>query len=529
MAHDVFISYSRKDISIAEAVCERLEDSSINCWMTPRDVTTSTSWEEAIFNAIESSKLMVLVLSSHSNNSPQVVREVCSAVGQGVSVIPFRIEDMPPSGAMNYFLSTVRWFDALTPPLEDHLDKLAETIHRRLDIITQAVHEPVVCDQDVADSTSLENTSVFLGQRQRDVLSKDMYVDQDVDDSHVNQLRVVDSLEVQGPSSQGQIQLCIGDLTRTGPNDSVDVLVVWTVRDSYFPIPRSLIGALLQRGISVEALAEDKEVDLRQAFTCWLSREIIDPPEGIRFKRILCYEPAESATAAEHVGDIFRSLAPFLGGAFPVRRVATPLLASGTQRVAAEEMLRELVGSAVHWLSSGLPIDCLKIVCLPDNHEDELTRLFSELKSQYSDMSAHKYSQFSYDFFISYSHQDVREVQIFEQTLLSHQKNLRIFIDRKNLTAGAAWQREIFESIDVSRKVAVFYSPTYLDSKVCIEEFNIALCRHRESDEPVLIPIYLYSAKLPTYMRLVQFLDCREFDQNKLNEAALEFVRNINK
>jgi len=128
----VFISYSTKDTAIAEAVCEGLEGNSIWCWMAPRDVTPGTSWAAAIDKAIRASKLMVLVLSSHSNSSPQVVREVCSVVGQGGTVIPFRIEDIPPSGAMNYFLSTVHWFDALTPPLEDHISRLVENANRLL-------------------------------------------------------------------------------------------------------------------------------------------------------------------------------------------------------------------------------------------------------------------------------------------------------------------------------------------------------------------------------------------------------------
>ena len=128
----VFISYSTKDTAIAEAVCEELENSSIRCWMAPRNVTPGMSWAAAIDKAIQASKLMVLVLSSHSNSSPQVVREVCSAVGQGVSIIPFRIEDIPPSGAMNYFLSTVHWFDALTPPLEDHISRLVGNAKRLL-------------------------------------------------------------------------------------------------------------------------------------------------------------------------------------------------------------------------------------------------------------------------------------------------------------------------------------------------------------------------------------------------------------
>jgi hypothetical protein len=43
-------------------------------------------------------------------------------------VIPLRIEDVLPSKTLEYFISTQHWLDALTPPLEDHLAHLAETI-----------------------------------------------------------------------------------------------------------------------------------------------------------------------------------------------------------------------------------------------------------------------------------------------------------------------------------------------------------------------------------------------------------------
>lgn len=493
MTHAVFVSYAEKDISVAEAVVAGLENKGVTCWIAPRDIPPGDSFVAAVVSAIKSSKIMVVILSGNSNDK-QVVKQVEIAVADNLTLIPFRIEDISPSGAMAYLLNTEHWLDAFTRPVEDHLDKLIEMLLREVDIESR----PAIAFTE-ADSEHAEN-----------------------------ELNVVDSFDVHGATTQSQIQFCVGDLTKAKPEDSVDVLVVWTVRDSYFPIPGSLIGALHQEGVDIETLAEDKEVDLRQAFSCWLSHQLHDPPPGIQFKRILCYEPEESASASEHVGDIFRSLAPFLGGTFPVRTVATPLLASGFQRQAKIEMLQQLVEASVHWMSSGLPLNCLKIVCLPDDHIDELTRLFAELKSHYSDLSLQRGSKFSYDLFISYSHKDAREVLMFEDTLLAQQNDLRIFIDRKNLNSGAAWQREIFEAIDDSRKVAVFYSPTYLDSKVCIEEFNIALCRHRESDESVMLPIYLYSANLPTYMRLVQFIDCREFNPNKLNDAALELIGNIN-
>jgi hypothetical protein len=341
------------------------------------------------------------------------------------------------------------------------------------------------------------------------------------------QLQVLDTIEVKSAKSQGLIRFCVGDLTNLTSDDTVDVLIIWSVRDNYSLIPGTFVNALYQKGISIEALAMDKEVDLRQAFSCWLSREIKETLPGITFSRILCFEPDESAKAGELVGDIFRSLAPFLGGSFPIRTVSTGLLASGRLMESKKVMLQQLVEAAVHWMSSGLPLDCLNIVSLPDSRIDELTQLFSELKSRFTGTISVNQNQCKYDIFISYSHKDIREVDLFIEFLLGQNKDSRIFIDKQNLNPGSAWQREIYEAIDGCRKVATFYSPTYLDSKVCIEEFNIALCRHRESDESILKPIYLYSANLPTYMRLVQFFDCRESNREKLKQAANYLLQDV--
>ena len=74
----------------------------------------------------------VLVFSANANASPQVMREVERAVAKGLPVIPFRIEDIPPSKSMEYFISAPHWLDALTPPLEGHLQTLSDSIHALL-------------------------------------------------------------------------------------------------------------------------------------------------------------------------------------------------------------------------------------------------------------------------------------------------------------------------------------------------------------------------------------------------------------
>jgi hypothetical protein len=128
MAHDVFISYSSKDKAVADGICATLEGRRIRCWVAPRDVLPGVPYGEALIDGLGASRLLVLVFSSHSNVSPQVAREVERAVSKGIPIIPFRIETVPMSKSMEYFISSPHWLDALTPPLEKHLAYLADTV-----------------------------------------------------------------------------------------------------------------------------------------------------------------------------------------------------------------------------------------------------------------------------------------------------------------------------------------------------------------------------------------------------------------
>ena len=128
MAHDVFISYSSKDKTVADAVCAVLEKGGTRCWIAPRDVRPGTPYGEAIIEAIHGANVMVLVFSSHANASGHIPKEVERAVSKGLTIIPFRIQDVMPGRSLDYFIGSVHWLDAMTPPLEAHLEKLARTV-----------------------------------------------------------------------------------------------------------------------------------------------------------------------------------------------------------------------------------------------------------------------------------------------------------------------------------------------------------------------------------------------------------------
>jgi Skp family chaperone for outer membrane proteins len=134
MAHSVFISYSSQDKPVADAVCAALERASIRCWIAPRDVQPGRSFAGEITRAIQHSKVMVLIFSRHSNQSEQVLREVQLAANSHLHIVQFRIQDVIPSDDLEYYLSAPHWLDALTPPLESHLDRLGISVKALLDM-----------------------------------------------------------------------------------------------------------------------------------------------------------------------------------------------------------------------------------------------------------------------------------------------------------------------------------------------------------------------------------------------------------
>lgn len=134
MTHDVFISYSSKDKTIADAVCAMLEGHKIRCWIAPRDVPPGQPFASALIHAISASRILVLILSSDANNSVHVLREVGEAVDHGIPVVPLRIEDIQPSEEMRYYIKSIHWLDALTPPMERHLEKLVHSVQALLGV-----------------------------------------------------------------------------------------------------------------------------------------------------------------------------------------------------------------------------------------------------------------------------------------------------------------------------------------------------------------------------------------------------------
>lgn len=178
MGHDVFISHSSKDKQTSDMICRYLENAGISCWMAPRDIAPGQDWAEAIVDAISHSQIMLLVFSSHANDSTQINREISVASEEKIPIVPFRIEDVQPSKKLRYYLSTPHWLDALPPPAEDHFDYLAKSILRFLpDTLDNEEPEEVV-QQEAASEPLKElvqkETTVDVQDPEDDYIDDDL-------------------------------------------------------------------------------------------------------------------------------------------------------------------------------------------------------------------------------------------------------------------------------------------------------------------------------------------------------------------
>ena len=107
MKYDVFISYSSDDQKVVEGLCAYLEAQKIRCFVAYRDIHPSMVWARAIVEALDESRMMVVVFSENFNRSEQVDREIELASEDKKPILTFRITDDAFKGAKKYYLTNL--------------------------------------------------------------------------------------------------------------------------------------------------------------------------------------------------------------------------------------------------------------------------------------------------------------------------------------------------------------------------------------------------------------------------------------
>lgn len=132
MPHDIFISYSTENADWANALCELIESNGFHCWMAPRDICPGANWGAEIVRGINEAKLMMLLLSTASNHSRQVAREVQLADSAQLGIIPILLEAIQPEGDFLYFIGNTQWLTAIGGAPQSHAATLLASVRTEL-------------------------------------------------------------------------------------------------------------------------------------------------------------------------------------------------------------------------------------------------------------------------------------------------------------------------------------------------------------------------------------------------------------
>lgn len=128
----VFISHSSEDAAVADKVCRALESAGLATWICSRDIQPGQTWACAITEGLECSGVLVLLFTAHANSSQHVLRELDSALGHRIPILPVRLDNTPLSKDIEYYINVAHWIAVSDGRIDPHLDKIADGCRRLL-------------------------------------------------------------------------------------------------------------------------------------------------------------------------------------------------------------------------------------------------------------------------------------------------------------------------------------------------------------------------------------------------------------
>src|SRR5580658_4893546 len=131
-AGDVFVSYASQNAATANALVTALERQGLKCWIAPRDVAPGALYADEIINAINGTKVLVLVLSENAVASPHVGKELERASSKRKPIVTLRTDTALLTTAFEYFLSESQWIDIAADGTEIAFGKVVTAVRRRM-------------------------------------------------------------------------------------------------------------------------------------------------------------------------------------------------------------------------------------------------------------------------------------------------------------------------------------------------------------------------------------------------------------
>lgn len=160
-SHDVFISFSRKDQAIANAIYKELRKNNVSCFFDLVSIQGGEEYQKIIVESINKAKIFLIICTPNSMQSAWVRNELAFAQNRRKPIIPIVMDDVQLSDDILFQLGKLRYLHIDSRNIEQGLNELERILHHLLkqtegkpteDIPQQEIKhkEPIIDDTEKA-------------------------------------------------------------------------------------------------------------------------------------------------------------------------------------------------------------------------------------------------------------------------------------------------------------------------------------------------------------------------------------------
>ncbi len=136
---EVFVSYSRNDKDRVLELIGRLRAAGVSVWLDTSGIDAATLWGEQIVNALESAKVLLLMVSESAVRSDNVSKEVMLVSERKGRILPVHLEPTQIPTSLKYQLAGIQHVECFNPA---DSDRGAKAILRSLERIGVSIVPP---------------------------------------------------------------------------------------------------------------------------------------------------------------------------------------------------------------------------------------------------------------------------------------------------------------------------------------------------------------------------------------------------
>lgn len=315
--------------------------------------------------------------------------------------------------------------------------------------------------------------------------------------------------------------------------ENIDILTTSAYIHSYHPIPFTIFEALQQHGISVQALAEQPDIDLRQFCNIWLSQKIRMDHNHIQ--RIGCIE-FDHCDLEESILNAICSYFHMLDIAsiqhIDVQTIALPLLGSGAQLISVNLIIVPLFNECINFLKRNPHV---KKICFIEKNPEKADLICNYMKQSYnilndrlssSNLSGYQTEPKQPIAFISYASEDKNIADNLCAKLESN--GIRVWYAPRDVIGSYA--DAIAKAIDSCTHFIVILSQNSIRSQHVLNEIDLAFQKLPDQIKfkPLRIDQSMFTPSFKYYLSRQHWMDAIVPPlEDRLNEFVKALTKDI--